>query len=163
MISTGSEGKYGCESDMALVELIHSYPEIDYINIHIWPTNWGWSSRINPNEEDLERSISKSRDYIEEHLPIAERLGKPIIIEEFGYPRDGYSFSMESTTEHRDAYYGFIFEQVEQSRLRRSHCGCISGAGQALRNLLWVTPTGGRGSIRQTPRRSRRVRFGISR
>ena len=42
MISTGSEGKYGCESDMALVELIHSYPEIDYVNIHIWPTNWGW-------------------------------------------------------------------------------------------------------------------------
>ena len=102
---------------MALVELIHSYPEIDYINIHIWPTNWAWSSRINPNEEDLERSISKSRDYIEEHLPIAERLGKPIIIEEFGYPRDGYSFLKESTTEHRDAYYGFIFEQVEQSRL----------------------------------------------
>ncbi len=117
MISTGSEGKYGCESDMALVELIHSYPEIDYINIHIWPTNWGWSSRINPNEEDLERSISKSYEYIEEHLPIAERLGKPIIIEEFGYPRDGFSFSKESTTEHRDLYYSFVFELVKQSRL----------------------------------------------
>jgi len=117
MISTGSEGKYGCESDMALVELIHSYPEIDYVNIHIWPTNWGWSSRINPTEEDLERSISKSQEYVDEHLPIALRLGKPIIIEEFGYPRDGYSFSKESTTEHRDAYYEFIFGQVEQSRL----------------------------------------------
>ncbi len=117
MISTGSEGKYGCESDMALVELIHSYPEIDYINIHIWPTNWGWSSRLNPTEEDLERSISKSQEYVDEHLPIASRLGKPIIIEEFGYPRDGYSFSKESTTEHRDAYYEFIFGQVEQSRL----------------------------------------------
>ncbi len=124
MISTGSEGKYGCESDMALVELIHSYPEIDYINIHIWPTNWGWSSRNNPTEEDLECSIAKSREYIEEHLPIAGRLGKPIIIEEFGYPRDGYSFSKESTTEHRDAYYAFIFEQVKQSYISE---GVIAG------------------------------------
>ena len=44
LVSTGSEGKYGCERDMLLFEQIHGYPEIDYINIHIWPYNWGWAS-----------------------------------------------------------------------------------------------------------------------
>ncbi len=45
MVSTGSEGLYGCEGDTMLLEKIHSYPEIDYINLHIWPYNWTWISK----------------------------------------------------------------------------------------------------------------------
>lgn len=45
LVSTGSEGYYGCGADMALCERIHNDPNIDYITLHIWPVNWQWSSR----------------------------------------------------------------------------------------------------------------------
>ena len=48
MISTGSEGFYGCEADMELVERIHAVPEISYVNLHIWPYNWNWTPRNDP-------------------------------------------------------------------------------------------------------------------
>ena len=53
LVSTGSEGKYGCERDMLLFEQIHGYPEIDYINIHIWPYNWGWAGAKNLQNDTL--------------------------------------------------------------------------------------------------------------
>ena len=40
LVSSGSEGKHGCEQDIALFETIHADPNIDYMNIHIWPYNW---------------------------------------------------------------------------------------------------------------------------
>lgn len=43
LVSTGSEGKHGCEEDLALFERIHADKHIDYMNIHIWPYNWGWA------------------------------------------------------------------------------------------------------------------------
>ena len=39
LISSGSEGSWGCENDMALFEQIHADPNISYLNIHIWPYN----------------------------------------------------------------------------------------------------------------------------
>ncbi|WP_373840623.1 glycoside hydrolase 5 family protein, partial [Bacteroides heparinolyticus] len=42
MVSSGSEGSWGCENDIALFEKIHADPNISYLNIHIWPYNWGW-------------------------------------------------------------------------------------------------------------------------
>lgn len=33
-------------------------------------------------------------------------------MEEFGYPRDGFSFSTSSTTEGRDGYYKYVFSLV---------------------------------------------------
>ena len=49
MISTGSEGLYGCESDAGLTERIHAFPEISYVNLHIWPYNWQWVPRDQPS------------------------------------------------------------------------------------------------------------------
>ena len=36
-------------------------------------------------------------------------------MEEFGYPRDGFSFSPTSTTEGRDGYYRFVFSFVAEN------------------------------------------------
>ena len=33
-------------------------------------------------------------------------------MEEFGYPRDGFSFSSKSTTKGRDGYYKYVFSLV---------------------------------------------------
>lgn len=114
MISTGSEGMWGCENDWELVERIHAIPEIDYINLHIWPYNWSW---VAPDRmaEMLPQAIVNTGEYIDRHLEFAARLNKPAVIEEFGFPRDGFAYEPGSATELRDTYYDYIFGRVVKS------------------------------------------------
>lgn len=42
LVTTGTEGKHGCEESIHYFELIHSDPNIDYLTMHIWPKNWSW-------------------------------------------------------------------------------------------------------------------------
>lgn len=113
LVSTGSEGMHGCEEDMELFERIHAVPQIDYINIHIWPYNWGWA-RKDSIVESVERAKTETGKYIEAHAEVARRLGKPMVLEEFGYPRDGFSFSKQSPTTARDSYYKYVFSVVQR-------------------------------------------------
>lgn len=114
MISTGSEGKHGCEQDAALCERIHSTPEISYINCHIWPYNWGW---ITPDEmaSQLAEAEERTAAYLAEHTAMGERLRKPVVVEEFGFPRDGRTFSPATSVDCRDTYYKYLFSLVEAS------------------------------------------------
>lgn len=114
MISTGSEGKHGCEQDAALCERIHSTPEISYINCHIWPYNWGWITAEGMASQ-LDEAKRLTAAYLAEHVAMGERLGKPVVVEEFGFPRDGMGFSAATPVECRDSYYKYIFSLVEQS------------------------------------------------
>lgn len=124
LVSTGSEGKWGCEGDMDLFEKIHSDSNVDYMNIHIWPYNWGWAKK-DSLQENLERAKQYSKSYIEEHLAIAEKYKKPLVLEEFGYPRDGFQFSKSSFVNARDAYYNFIFDMVnENAQAKTLFAGC---------------------------------------
>lgn len=108
LVSTGSEGKHGCEEDFALFEQIHADPHIDYMNIHIWPYNWGWASADSLLEK-VEIAQQQSKQYIDEHLKIAQKYEKPLVLEEFGYPRDGFQFGRTALTQARDKYYKYIF------------------------------------------------------
>ncbi len=112
LVSTGSEGSWGCENDMDLWVKIHSYPEVDYANIHIWPYNWLW---ISPTDvaDTVDRGIEKSKEYIAAHQKALAGAGKPIVIEEFGYPRDGMQIRKGSSTKGRDVYYDFILGQLK--------------------------------------------------
>lgn len=114
MVSTGSEGYYGCESDISLFEKIHSCPDIDYMNIHIWPYNWRWVQK-ETLVDSLPEAIRLTDWYIDMHLPVAERCRKPIVIEEFGYPRDGLVYSRTSPVTAKDRYYAHIFDRLDRS------------------------------------------------
>ena len=111
LVSIGSEGSWGCENDYGVYERICADKNIDYCNIHLWPYNWGWA-RADHLVEDLAVSCRTTKDYIDRHLAICARLSKPLVMEEFGYPRDGFSFSLSSTTEGRDGYYKYVFSLV---------------------------------------------------
>lgn len=111
LVSIGSEGSWGCENDYGVYERICADKNIDYCNIHLWPYNWGWA-RADHLVEDLAVSCRNTKDYIDRHLAICARLSKPLVMEEFGYPRDGFSFSLSSTTEGRDGYYKYVFSFV---------------------------------------------------
>lgn len=143
LISTGSEGYQGTEGDIQLWELIHSYRNVDYMTIHIWPYNWGWAKKDDLTET-LDYSIKQTDIYIQKHVAIAEKHNKPVVIEEFGFPRDEFQFTIESTTTNRDKYYAFVFEQVlEHSKKQGALAGCNFWAwgGLAKKNsahTFWV-------------------------
>ena len=115
MVSSGSEGSWGCEMDMSLFEKIHADPNINYLNIHIWPYNWSWV-KADSLKELLPRAKENTKKYIDDHMVIARKYSKPIVLEEFGFPRDGFSFSKEAPTTARDEYYRYVFDLIRQDR-----------------------------------------------
>jgi mannan endo-1,4-beta-mannosidase len=114
LISTGSEGKAGSNDDLTAFERTHKNPKIDYLTMHIWPKNWGWFN-FNDKNTSLERAIEKSIIYIDEHIQIAKKQNKPIVLEEFGFPKDEESLSRNASTHFRDIYYKSIFDRLVKS------------------------------------------------
>ena len=142
MVSSGNEGEMGCENSMELYERIHSCPDIDYMNIHIWPYNWNWV-RENTLVTNLPVAIKNTDDYIDAHLALAAKYGKPVVLEEFGFPRDGFQFKQGTSTDSRDAYYKHVFGRIVESAREG---GLFAGlnfwgwgglAGQSETNIYW--------------------------
>lgn len=111
LISIGSEGSWGCENDYDCYERICADKNIDYCNVHLWPYNWGWAK---PDSliENLDRACQNTKEYIDKHLAICDKLGKPLVMEEFGYPRDGMKYDLGTPTKGRDGYYKYVFSLV---------------------------------------------------
>ncbi len=116
LISIGSEGLHGCEEDMALYDSISANQNIDYLNAHIWPYNWGWAHQDSLSD-NLQRSKEYTAKYINDHLEIAKKYSKPLIIEEFGFPRDNFNFQKNSPTTLRDQYYSSIFDFIYGNKI----------------------------------------------
>ncbi len=108
LVTTGSEGEMGTE-DMSLYKENHADKNIDYLTIHIWPKNWGWFDK-NKMDEGFENAKNKTLEYINKHIQVADELNKPLVLEEFGFPRDHHSFDINRTTTLRDRYYDAIFK-----------------------------------------------------
>ncbi|MCD8207126.1 MAG: beta-galactosidase [Bacteroidales bacterium] len=142
LISTGNEGLFGCEGDIDLYEKIHSCPDIDYLTIHIWPYNWNWISDGDV-QGGVQTAIDHTERYIDIHVELAEKYSKPLVIEEFGYPRDDFQFAKGSPTMGRDTYYSYIFNRIIESK---NNGGKLAGlnfwswgglAGQSEENIYW--------------------------
>jgi mannan endo-1,4-beta-mannosidase len=124
LVSVGSEGKMGSEGSMELYERLHNIPEVDYLTIHIWPKNWRWIDETNL-DSTVNTAIQNTEEYIDNHLAVAKKTGKPLVIEEFGFPRDGHSFSPLATTKNRDKYYSVIFQRIQESfKNKENLAGC---------------------------------------
>ena len=140
LVSTGSEGYIGCEVDAELYEQIHADKNIDYLTIHIWPVNWGWAKRSAP-DSDIVYACEESGMYISEHVDIANKLNKPLVIEEFGFSRKGNEAGTGIPTDSRDTFYSFIFAAVDNSVKNNDPiAGCNfwgwGGSGRP-RDLVW--------------------------
>lgn len=114
LITLGTEGEMGTEN-ISLYKQIHADKNVDYLTIHIWPKNWGWFKE-GTFEQDFSTVKSKTIAYINKHITVAQELQKPLVIEEFGLPRDGQSFDINSTTALRNEYYKIIFSEWEKSK-----------------------------------------------
>ena len=137
MISTGSEGFYGCEWDMALCERIHALDEISYINCHVWPYNWKWMRGDNM-VADLDRSCQNTKEYIDMHIGLGHSINKPVVVEEFGMPRDNMDFHKGSPVVCRDKYYTFVFDLILKDKEQNgpfAGCNFWSWGGFAKTNV----------------------------
>jgi len=114
LICTGSEGKAGSADDIAIFERTHNNPKIDYLTMHIWPKNWSWYDH-KKEKETLQPAITKAIAYIDEHIAVAKRLNRPIVLEEFGLPREGESLDRGASVAARNAFYKAIFDRLVQS------------------------------------------------
>ena len=124
LISIGSEGSWGCENDIACYERICADKNVDYCNIHLWPYNWSWA-RQDHLVEDLGVSCKNTKEYIDQHLDVCARIKKPLVMVEFGYPRDGFSFTPGSSTVGRDGYYQYVFGLVADNAEKGGYfAGC---------------------------------------
>jgi mannan endo-1,4-beta-mannosidase len=74
----------------------------------MWAPNWGWFDPKAPAATH-DSAWSKMKDYLDWHIDEANRMGKPIVLEEFGINRDGGSFEPSATTVYRDRLYQAIF------------------------------------------------------
>ncbi|MCM1349362.1 MAG: beta-mannosidase [Firmicutes bacterium] len=111
LISTGSEGENGCEVDIDLWARIHNSDAIDYANIHIWPYNWRWVTDSTLTSQ-MDQAKQLTADYVTRHRSLTS---KPLVLEEFGYPRDSMAISLDSSTRARDDYYDFVFKLLLDS------------------------------------------------
>lgn len=110
LVVIGHEGFMGTEN-LQLFEEIHADKNIDYLTIHIWAKNWGWftGEKI---AEGFPNVLEKATAYIDQHTAIARKLNKPLVIEEFGLPRDHHSFDPASATSFRDTYYKKVLSYI---------------------------------------------------
>lgn len=123
LLTIGHEGEMGSES-MPLFEEVHAGKNIDYLSIHIWPKNWSWF-KDTAVQSTLPAVIKNTNDYIQKHLAVAKGLNKPLVIEEFGLPRNGHVFNPSASTSARDEYYRNIFLQWKKSTVNND---AIAGA-----------------------------------
>jgi mannan endo-1,4-beta-mannosidase len=114
LVATGSEGLNGCEKDLDLWTKVHAIPEIDYAIIHLWPYNWGWIDEKTV-VDNVKVACENTLEYIRPHYERMKPYNKPLVLEEFGYPRDGFIFTPGSATEGRDKFYEYVFSLIADS------------------------------------------------
>lgn len=111
LVSLGGEGKL-VPIDSTEFDRVSRSPYLDYLTIHIWPENWGW---FDPTRGDstFNRSVGRTMGYLADHVAIAEKVGKPITLEEFGLARDNRAFAPGTPVTFRDRYYSIVLEAVD--------------------------------------------------
>ena len=112
LVSLGQEGtKASSGREDVFVE---AHKEMDYVTAHIWPLNWGWVDGKDL-EGTWEAGAANVADYIDTHIRLATEMDKPLVFEEFGFPRDGELYDPEIPTAFRERFYGMIYKAVEDS------------------------------------------------
>lgn len=152
LVTTGSEGEWGCENDLDLFNAIHTLKNIDYACIHIWPNNWGWLGKFDQNY-DADKTIAEDApdpivdnvqvtcdstlSYINRAYGLMSKANRPVVLEEFGYPRDRFLFTPGSPTKGRDTYYKYVFSIIRDSG-KIAGCNFWGWGGSAnVKHTIW--------------------------
>lgn len=116
LVTTGSEGTIGSiQKDEYFLRTLND-PSIDFATFHLWAKNWGWFD-ANRIDSTLPASISNAREYINLHIALARKLGKPITMEEFGLDRDSSKTQPFTSVNARNQYFKSVLELFTDSTL----------------------------------------------
>lgn len=125
MVSLGMEGTIASGGHEDVVVRAHRH--IDYLTAHVWPLNWGWVDGKNlAGTWDAGRA--RVEDYLATHVRLATAMGKPLVIEEFGFPRDGELYDPQVPTTFRQRYYELIYGAAQTS---------LAGSGPIAGTNFW--------------------------
>jgi len=90
----------------------------------MWPYNWGWVKE-DALSEGVDGAKVKAKAYLDEHLALSAKYQKPAVMEEFGFPRDGFQFKKDVPTTARDDFYRYIFELISSDAQQKGYfAGC---------------------------------------
>ncbi|MBN2132146.1 MAG: cellulase family glycosylhydrolase [Sedimentisphaerales bacterium] len=138
MVTTGAEGDISAPFDAA-----HKSRHIDYATIHLWPQNWRWYDPQAP--DSYAEAEAKARDYFGRHAEHARKLGKPLVLEEFGLARDwepGHDhYDPAAEVTHRNRFFAAMYDCVLESAAAG---GPVAGSnfwawsGQARPGEAWI-------------------------
>ena len=141
LVSTGSEGLMGAVNDEKLLADAHASVNVDYLTYHMWIRNWGWFDKMKP-AETWGAGLAKAKSYLNSHIEIANKMKKPIVLEEFGLDRDMGSYDIKATTQYRDKFYQQVFD-VLMPRMQKGEAiagynfWAWNGAGRTTRSNYW--------------------------
>src|SRR3989338_8336722 len=114
LVTTGSEGETPWPADNGLNPVIdHTSTDIDFMTFHVWPQNWGRVSFDRDGKlQGYETASQKVHNYIKTHMEYGRRINKPVVLEEFGFPRDTGSLEPDARTLARNKFFRSVFSDV---------------------------------------------------
>jgi mannan endo-1,4-beta-mannosidase len=118
LVSLGGEGKLIVGDENTLFEEVGGYPELDYLTMHLWIENW--QRYIPSNPDTFVPATGFAFGYLADHIAIAAKLKKPLVLEEFGVSRDTRNYDPQASVRYRDAFYTMVFEALLQLTGERS-------------------------------------------
>jgi len=157
MVTVGSEGAHSSRAEEVTIikadkdrnwspwvvdtkdfEEEHADKNVDFMTVQVWPTQWGWlcnkheygSTRC-AAKADEQTWLARVRAYLDAHIDAAERLGKPIVIQEVGMARDGNSYTEGSKTRDRNALLSAAFTMAHESMAKRGAVAAVFFSGSA--------------------------------
>ena len=110
LVSLGGEGTLTPYEDVRF-ELVSRSLNLDYLTVHLWIENWGWYDPANP-EATFNQAVGRTMGYLAKNIAVAEELGKPVVVEEFGVSRDALDYAPEAPTVYRDRFFETVFEAL---------------------------------------------------
>ncbi len=114
LVSTGSEGLAGSLDSPEIYLRANESRYVDYLTFHLWPKDWGWYDALKA-DSTYPSSLTKAVAYIDKHINFARQLNKPVVMEEFGLPRDNAAHAQGTPTTMRDKYFNRILSIVYDS------------------------------------------------
>jgi len=142
LVSTGNEGWMGTGGSRELFVKAHATKNVDYLTFHLWAPNWGWYDAKNA-AATYDGAWTKMKDYLDWHIDAANKMAKPIVLEEFGINRDEGLYRPGTTTVYRDKFYAAVYgllarRAVAGDAIAGSNFWAWGGAGRTLNaDFMW--------------------------
>jgi mannan endo-1,4-beta-mannosidase len=111
LVSTGSEGDTPWDTVGNDLAYNHRHEAVGFATTHLWLMNWEF---YNPSmsDDEFEAAIAKGMAYVDASIEQAASIGKPVVLEEFGFPRDAGSLNPNAEETRRQQYFKVVFDKL---------------------------------------------------